>query len=206
MSFRGKIQGINGVPLASAAAFGIHEIIVHGAKAHVCRQRLDFRVAAIEIGDFLQSFLPGRGREIEFDEWAVGFQRGGAGEIIERLVGTVLAENSLFICQGFIGDFVGAIRGEPQFAAQGDRVVVARSKSDHAGAGAVVTVLFVITDADNDAQAAAVDPLVLTQSAEGSLGGVLVQVGEAIFDVIGRGDIVHFELGFVAVQLFAQGF
>src|SRR5208282_1910904 len=101
--------------------------------------------------------------------------------------------------------FVGAIGGEPQFAAQGDGIVVARSNVYHTGAGTIVAVLLVITNADNDAQAARVDALILAQSAEGSLGRKLVHVGKTIFDVIGRGDVVHFELGFGAVQLFVHG-
>ena len=167
---------------------------------------MNFGVAAIEIGDLLERLRPGRRREIEFDDRAERFHGRGAGKIVERLIGGVLAEDRLLGGERFAGDFVGAIGGQPQFAAQRDGIVVARSDVYDAGAGPVVAVLLVITDANNYTQAARMDALILAQGAEGSLGSKLVHIGKTIFDVIGRGHIVHFELGFGAVQLFAHRF
>ena len=46
--------------------------------------------------------------------------------------------------------------------------------------------------------------LLVAQRAENGAGVELVDLGNAVFDVIRRGDVLHFQLGFGAVHLFAK--
>ncbi len=61
-----------------------------------------------------------------------------------------------------------------------------------------------IADADHDAQQAAVIMLLAAQRAENGTGIVLVDLGDAVFDVIRCRYAVHFQLGFGAVHFLAK--
>jgi hypothetical protein len=47
--------------------------------------------------------------------------------------------------------------------------------------------------------------LLVAQRAENGAGFVLVNLGDAVFDVVRRRNIIQFQLGFGAIHLFAKG-
>ena len=54
--------------------------------------------------------------------------------------------------------------------------------------------MLVVADANDDAENAVANALAFAQGAEGGFGMVVVDIVDAIFDVVGGGDLVHFEL------------
>ena len=133
-----------------------------------------------------------------------GFNRRGFGEIVDGFIDLQLLQRGLLGGKRFAGRLVGAIGGEPDAVADGEDVVVGWNEVDGAFSAAVEAVLLVVADADHDAQQAAVIMLLVAQRAENGAGIVLVDLGDAVFDVIRCRYAVHFQLGFGAVHLFAK--
>ncbi len=104
----------------------------------------------------------------------------------DGLIDFQLLQGGLLGGKRFAGRFVGAIGGEPDAVADGEDVVVGWNEVDGAFSGAVEAVLLVVADADHDAQQAAVIMLLVAQRAENGAGIVLVDLGDAVFDVIRR--------------------
>ena len=90
--------------------------------------------------------------------------------------------------------------------AERDGIIVERKNRGFAFAARVEAVLFVITDAHDGAQNAIVAVLAFAERAESSFGGEVVHIVDAIFDEIGRLDLVHLELRLRTVKFNEQGF
>ena len=121
-----------------------------------------------------------------------GFKRRGFGEIVDGLIDLQLLQGGLLGGKRFAGRLVGAIGGEPDAVTDGEDVVVGGNEVDGAFSGTVEAILFVVADADHDAQQAAVIMLLAAQGSENGAGIVLVDPGDPVFDVIGCQYAVHF--------------
>ena len=178
--------------------------MIHSAKAHRRRERLNFRIRAVEIRARYQSFFPGFGFGVELHERKERFERLSLREVFILRVTGELAEQRFLRSERFAGNFVGAVGGEPEFAAQREIIRIERSKVDDANARAVVAVLLVIAYADDDANGTRVNVLIGAKSAEDGFGVILLDVGKAVFDVIRRGHVVHFQVLARTIEFFAH--
>src|SRR5260370_30686644 len=133
-----------------------------------------------------------------------GFERRGFGEIVDGLIDFQLLQGSLLGGERFAGCLVSAIRGEPDAVADGEDVIVGWNQIDGAFSGAEEAVLLVVADTDYDAQQAAVIVFLVAQCAENGAGLQLVDLGDAVFDVIRRRYVLQFQLGFGAIHFFAK--
>src|SRR5215470_15761021 len=110
----------------------------------------------------------------------------GPGEIVDGIfLFAELLEDGLFLRKGLAGIFVGLVGRQPDLVAKCDRIVIEREQGVAANAGVVITVLFVVTQANDHAKKADVDALIIAGSSEGGLGRVVFNIADAIFDVVG---------------------
>src|SRR5208337_3564202 len=133
-----------------------------------------------------------------------GLNRRGFGEIVDGLIDFQLLQGSLLGRQRFAGRLVSAIGGEPDAVTNRKDVIIRRSQVDGAFSATVEAVLLVVADADYDAQQAGAITLLVAQCAENGAGLELVNLGDAVFDVIRRRNVVHSQLGLGAVHFFAK--
>src|SRR5947209_8536143 len=89
--------------------------------------------------------------------------------------------------------------------AEGDSVVIEREDGALAHALVVIAVLLVVANANDYAENAIAYTLAFALSAERGFGLVFIDIVDAIFDEVGRRDLVHFQLGFGAIELGEQG-
>ena len=125
-------------------------------------------------------------------------------EVVHGLIDGHLLELGLFCGQGFRSGLVRPIRGQPKLVAKRGWVIVDGNIVEGAFALSKVAVLFVVADADHDAQDTHARAHIGAQGAEGSVGSILVDVEDSVLDVIGCGHRVHFEFRFRTLQLRAH--
>src|SRR5713226_9689649 len=133
-----------------------------------------------------------------------GFKGRGLREIVDRLIDFQLLQGSLLGGERFAGCLVSAIGGEPDAGADGEDVIVVWNKVTGAFSGAEEAVLLVVADPDDDAQQAAVIVFLVAQGAENGAGLQLVDLRDAIFDVVRRRYVLQFQLGFGAIHFFTK--
>src|SRR5713226_6493531 len=133
-----------------------------------------------------------------------GFKGRGLREIVDRLIDFQLLQGTLLGGERFAGCLVSAIGGETDAGADGEDVIVGWNQVNGAFSGAEEAVLLVVADADDDAQQAAVIMLLVAQGAENGAGLELVDLGDAVFDVIRRRYVLEFQLGLGAIHFFAK--
>ena len=147
---------------------------------------MNFRVRTEKLRRFFERLLPLLRREFEFGERPDGLHGRHLRKIIKWLLGAELAQERLLIRKRFVRNFVSAVRRVPELAAERYGIVVQRCKVYHSHAGAVVAVLFVITDANHYSNTAHMHALILPQRAKSRFRRILLHIREPIFDVVRR--------------------
>jgi len=188
---------VSGFSIARDGAFGSYEIFVDGRKARGSRDRLHIRILLVEAGYIFEGFPPRGFIDFQRDGGLDGDHGWSFREIVDGIgVGAELLERGLFFRKRLAGGFVSGIGGEPNLAAEGDGIVVERQNAGFALAAAEIAVLLVIADANDDAQNADVNVLIFADGAESRFRAEVVHFVDAILDVIGRLNLIHFQLGF----------
>ena len=180
--------------------FGTHEIPVRHREAQGSIQRLHLRVALVKAGGLLQGREPGLRNKVQASQRPDELHRGCVGEVIHRLVHGVFLELRLFCGESFRGRLVCAVGSEPKLVTQHRFVVIQRTHVDHAFSGTVVAVLFIGPHLNDNAQHADSRPQCTTQSPEGSLGHVLIDVHQPVIEVVRRRHVRQFELSLGALH------
>src|ERR1039458_3319045 len=126
-------------------------------------------------------------------------------EVVERLVGGVLTKGRSFLCQRLARGFVCLVGRDPKLPAQGNRVIIDRCEIHGTNSGPKIAVLLVIPQPSYYPRVASVSPLILAQRSEGGFRVIGCSVREVILDVVGRGNIFHFQMRLRALQLFSHG-
>jgi hypothetical protein len=202
-----QLHGIGGLAAARHGSFGVDEVFVDGSEPRGRGHRLRVGILAVEIGDVFEGLLPRSLVDFERNCGLDRKERRRLGEIVDGIcVGTEALEFGLFFGKRLAGIFVGIISSEPNLPAKRDGVIVKGENSEFPFAARVEAILFVITDAHDDAQDAIMAVLAFAERAESSFGGKIVHIVDPILDEIGPLDLVHFELRFRTVELREQGF
>ncbi len=191
---------------ARDGAFRIHKVFIHRGKARGSADGLNVGILAVKIGDVLERFAPRSFIDFQRDDGLERIDDRLFGKIGDRIrVGVEALQIGLFIGEGFAGGFVGFVGGEPDLVAKGDGIVIEGKNVGFAHALAVVAVLRIIADTNDDAEDTETDALAFPKRAECRFGVVIIHIVHAIFDVVGRGDLVHLQMCFGAVQFGEQG-
>ena len=149
-----------------------------------------------------QQPAPLRGIELQPRERSQRLDGRLLREIVYGLFDGETLVQALLGGQSFVGGLVGAVRGQPQGVAQRKGVVVHGHGRGFAAPGFVIAVQMIVADPhDHAREPEPRSPLVLRR-AEFGLELIVVRVHHAVLDVEGRGNILHFELGFGPLQLF----
>src|SRR5450631_1697937 len=184
---------------------GVQEVTVLDRETQRGFEALQFFVDAIFGGSLFEKMNPGN--EVsrrKTGERLDGFDSCGFGEIVNRLIYLQLLQGSLLGGERFGGGFVSAIGGEPDAVANRKDVIVGWNEVDGSFSGAEKTVLLVVADPDYDAQQAAVIMLLVAQGAENGAGFDLVDLRDAVFDVVRCLHILEFQLCFGPVHLLTK--
>ena len=183
----------------------VQEVTVLGDETKRRFEVLQVFVDAIQAGRLFDQIHPGR--EIGRRQPHHGldhFDRRRLREIVDGLIDLQLLQRSLLGGERLGGGLVCAIGGEPYAMADGEDVIIGWNQVDGAFSGAVEAVLLVVADAHYNAQQAGAIMLLAAQRAENGAGFELVDLGNAVFNVIRRWDVLQFQLGFGALHFFAK--
>src|SRR5215472_16906702 len=119
--------------------------------------------------------------------------RVGMRKIINRLIDRELFQLCLFSGEGFRSSFISAICSKPKRVTQRQYSVVHRQKTNSPFALPEIAVLFVIPNSDNYSQYPVTVSDIQVKSAERGFGNGFIQFGDAVFDVVRRGDLVELQ-------------
>ena len=162
---------------AGHGAFRIQKITVLRDEANGRLGGFQVRIGTKLVGRLFDQSQPGceiGGREV--GQWFDHVNDRGFGKIVYRFVHFVLLERCLLGGQRFPGGFVRAIGSEPETLAQGKEVVSSCEQVRCALSGSEIAVLFVISEADDDAQQSSALALPAAKSAKDGAGVELVSV------------------------------
>ena len=186
------MQVVSRLAIARDGAFGVDKIFVDRGKARRCAYRLNVGILAIKIRDIFESLVPCRFIDLERSDGIQSIHDGFFGKIVDRV--RVCAEAlhlRLFVREGLTSGFVGLVGGEPDLVPKRDRIIIERQNIGFAHPLAVVAVLFVVANADHHSEYAESYALTLVESAEGRLSIVVVDVVDAVLDVIRGLDLLN---------------
>src|SRR5208283_4774642 len=107
-------------------------------------------------------------------------------KIIDRLVNGEGLEHALFGRKRFAGRLVSSICRQPDPMTDGELIVVEGDKIHRPLTSAVVAVLLVVANAHHNTKKASAPALLAAQRTESGIGLEVVELRDAILDVVGR--------------------
>src|SRR5438477_4669217 len=120
------------------------------------------------------------------------------------VIDTELFQDGLLLRERAAGFFVRFIGRQPNLVAQRDRIVVQRQQGIVADALPEIAVLVVIAKPHHHAQDAHVNFLIFARRAKSRLSDEVGHVADAVFDVIGSLQVLHFQLPFGSLEFGEQ--
>ena len=105
-----------------------------------------------------------------------------------------LFQDRLLLRECFACGFVCFVGREPNLVTQGNRIIVEWKKGIAADPLPEIAVLFVIAEPHHHAEQAHVDFLILARSAEGGFRNEIFHIAHAVFEIVRRPQLIHFQL------------